>query len=396
MPHFSSTNLELALSLPSHVKDEYAVRLKNSALQEKHLDPRWRYDGHIIGNQDYLEVAFAKKPHRRTTWPSDYWFKPIHPLQDPLTISSAIHADLARLAERHNIVANEIHSFMRFPLVRAVIRTFLIELERPEAQYGPQPDDEDIVGRLEGILLSTTLSDRQALLTQTTAVGPDFADRALLLCLIKLYAHFESWNRWKFGSIEYRPMLQILVAVVGLFCNAWVHAPVIDITWGHLGKSLSPPSLYSHVIDHSEPLPSTILTPEIWMEWSLMYDPWIRQADSVQLTTPEDARLSSKLTLAPQVFVAEVSEPEADKEGRVTVKYLSKPDEERWSFKSILDSRWAGKKPKTGLQYLVEWEYAEPSWQPARDLQGCEPWVLQFHRSSPKKPGPLPKLKRFL
>ncbi|KAK2757801.1 hypothetical protein CKAH01_16960 [Colletotrichum kahawae] len=396
MAQLSSTNMKLASCSPSHVIDEYAIRLTNSALPEKHLNPRWRYDGHNIGNQNYLEVAFATKPHRRTTWPSDYWFKPIHSLQDPLTTSSAIHTDLARLAERYNIVANDIHCFMRFPLVRAVVRTFLIELERPEAQYGPQPDDEVIVGRLEGILSSTTLSDRQALLNQTTAVGPDFADRALLLCLVKLYAHLESWNRWTFGSSGNGPTLRILVAVVGLFCNAWVHAPVIDINWGHLGKSLLPPSLYSHVIDHSEPLPSTILTPEIWMEWSLMYDPWIRQGDSVQLTGPEDLRLSSKLPAAPPVFVAEVSEPEADKEGRVMVKYLSKPDEERWSFKRILDSRWMGKKPRTGLQYLVEWEYAEPSWQPARDLQGCEPWVLQFHRSSPKKPGPLPKLRRFL
>ncbi|CCF40356.1 hypothetical protein CH063_10941, partial [Colletotrichum higginsianum] len=65
-------------------------------------------------------------------------------------------------------------------------------------------------------------------------------------------------------------------------------------------------------------------------------------------------------------------------------------------FKSILDSRWTGKTPRTGLQHLVDWEYAEPTWQPAKDLSGCDRWVVGFHRGNYGKPGPVSRLKRFL
>ncbi|TDZ31743.1 hypothetical protein C8035_v000869 [Colletotrichum spinosum] len=172
---------------------------------------------------------------------------------------------------------------------------------------------------------------------------------------------------------------------------------MIDPEWDRFSKPTCSQCLSSSTLslpDLAVPrATSTILTPEIWFEWSQMYDPWLRRTDSMQLAPTSQL---AAYTLHLPVYIAEVSPPEAEKEGRVVVKYLSKPDEERWSFKAILDSRYAGKRSRTGLQYLVEWEYAEPSWQPAKDLQGCDVWVLQFHRDRPGKPGPVAKLRRFL
>ncbi|KAF9872174.1 hypothetical protein CkaCkLH20_10266 [Colletotrichum karsti] len=392
--HFAAS--ELAIDYSNHSTHEFVTRLMNSTLQERHVDPNWHYDGHRITDKTVLEVKFISSPKRRTTWPRDYWFRPRYTQQYPIQIRTTVHADLAGLARRYGASINDIHSFMRFPPVRAVVRTLLIELERPEAQSGQQPNDTMIVDRVNEAILSTSRSERHILLTQMTQTGlSDFADRALTMCLIKLYVHYETWNRWEFGHGDQRPVVTILTSIVGLFCNAWVNAPEISLTWGHLTRTLLPTFPYSDVVARDGNLTRTCLTPEIWLEWSLMYDPWIRRTDSIQLLSPQDVEAATPCP-KPPVYIAAVSEPEADREGRVVVKYQSKPDEERWSFKAILDSKWAGKSPRTGLQYLVGWEYAEPTWQPARDLQGCEPWVLEFHRSNPHKAGPMPKLKRLL
>ncbi|OHW90203.1 reverse transcriptase domain protein [Colletotrichum incanum] len=280
---------------------------------------------------------------------------------------------------------------MRFPSVRAVVRTLLIELERSEAQPGPQLDEDGIINSVDETIFNTSPPERKALLTQLTTPGADFADRALVLCLVKLYVNFESWNCWGFGSCGRRSIAKVLVAVVGLFCNAWVHAPTIDESWNRFSTSSPPPFLYHETIDTIESPLSQSLTPEIWFEWSLLYDPWIRRTNAAQVLHPDE----DTTNISPGL-VAEVSQPEPEKEGRVVVKYSKKRDEERWAFKAILDSRWAGKTSRTGLQYLIDWEYAEPTWQPARDLSGCDQWVIEFHRGNHGKPGPLLRLKSFL
>ncbi|KAK1986748.1 hypothetical protein LZ30DRAFT_704481 [Colletotrichum cereale] len=271
---------------------------------------------------------------------------------------------------RCNIHMNKLHRFMRFPPVRAVVRTLLIELERAEAQPGPQLDEDDIINSVNETILNTSSSDRKGLLTQPTAPGANFADRALVVCLIKLYSHFESRACWGFGPCETRSVTKVLVAIVGLFCNAWVHAPSIDEFWSRLSTPSPPPFVFHGSIDAVASPLSQDLTPEV-----IHPD----EGEDNEATIP--------------ALIAEVSRPEPEKEGRVVVKYNQKPDEERWAFKAILDSRWVGKTPRTGLQYLVDWEYAEPTWQPARDLSGCDRWVIEFHRGNYGKPGPVPRLR---
>ncbi|GKT51259.1 uncharacterized protein ColSpa_11440 [Colletotrichum spaethianum] len=307
--------------------------------------------------------------------------------------SIVVNTDLAMLAGRCNIHINNLHRFMHFPPVRAVVCTLLIELERPEAQSGPQLDENAIINSVDETILNTSPSERKELLTQPTAPGADFADRALVLCLVKLYSHFESWSWWDLGPCGHQSIAKVLVAVVGLFCNAWVHAPAIDESWNRLKMSSPPPFLSRESIAAVESSTSQGLTPEVWVEWSLLYDPWIRRTNAAQILQPN--RDQDTKDVVP-VLVAEVSQPEPEKEGRVIVKYDKKPDEERWAFKSILDSRWAGKTPRTGLQYLVDWEYAKPTWQPAKDLSGCDQWVIEFHRENHGKPGPVPRLRGLL
>ncbi|KAF6842513.1 hypothetical protein CMUS01_03035 [Colletotrichum musicola] len=375
--------------------DNHVLRLKNSALQERHVTPSWQYAGPHVCDDRFLEVDFAPEAKRQRSKSRDYLFTCIYPQEQHSTSGTSVHADLTSVAKRYGARVNEIHSFMRFPPVRAVVRTLLIELESPKAQPGRRPDEVALVLLVNDILSETTPLQRQRFLTQTTVPGPDFAGRALVMCLVKLYAQFESWNFWHWGSGERRSVLEVLVSVIGLFCNAWINAPEIDASWARLGSNITSP-ISLHEVGKVEKSQPSHLTPEVWLEWSLMYDPWIRRADSLQLLTLDNTEIPKGPTYIPPPSVAEVSEPEADNEGRVTVSYLNKPDEERWAFRAILDSRWSGKSPRTGLQYLVDWEYAEPSWQPARDLQGCDQWVLQFHRSRPDKPGPVPKLRRLL
>ncbi|KAK2007589.1 hypothetical protein LZ32DRAFT_632219 [Colletotrichum eremochloae] len=324
----------------------------NSALQEQHVRQGWRYEEPLVNNL-FLEIAFVGSSRRypNTAWPNDYTFQIVKVPAGPNTPPVAVNADLARLARRCNIHINKLHRFMRFPPVRAVVRTLLIELERAEAQPGPLLDEDGIINSVNETILDTR---------------SDFADRALVVCLIKLYSHFESRSCWGFGFCDTRSATKVLVAIVGLFCNAWVHAPSIDESWSRLNMASAPPFVsHGSVVS---PL-SQDLNPEVWFEWSLLYDPWIRRTNTTQVLHSDEGKDSD---VAIPGLTAEVSQPEPEKEGRVVVKYNQKPDEERWAFKAILDSRWAGKAPCTGLQYLIDWEYAEPTWQPARDLSGCD------------------------
>ncbi|KAK0375107.1 hypothetical protein CLIM01_07530 [Colletotrichum limetticola] len=386
--------------------DEHFTRLMNSALEERHILPRWTYDEPEV-DATILEVNFAQPCKRtRSTWPSDYHFLSIHPRRPSVTPNVAVHTDLANLARRFDIPINALHNFMRFPPVRAIVRTLLIELEHPDAQSSPQLDEVAILDRVDDIVSNTDPSDRRMYLNQVTSPGPQFADRALILCLVKLCAQFEGWNRWAFGSR--RSTIQVFMGVVGLFCNAWVKAPTVDASWSRAGASSLPSFLSSKrfgVCESETPSPQSRLTPEIWFDWSLLFDPWLRQTNAIQLLNPEP--ISVPLSPFPDchtrheaIVVTDITQPEPEKQGRVVVKYhdITKPDEERWAFRSILDSRWSGsgKTPRTGLQYLVEWEYAEPTWQPARDLQGCDSWVLQFHRENPGRAGPVARLRRAL
>ncbi|KAK1701538.1 hypothetical protein BDP55DRAFT_538597 [Colletotrichum godetiae] len=385
----------------------------NSALEERHILPGWTYDEPEV-DATILEVNFAHPCKRtRSTWPSDYYFQSIHPRRPSNTPNVAVHTDLANLARRFDIPINALHNFMRFPPVRAVIRTLVIELEHPEAQPSPQLDELAILDRVNDIVSNTSSADRKTYLNQVTGPGPQFADRALIFCLVKLCAQFEGWNRWAFGSR--RSTIQVFMGVIGLFCNAWVTAPTVDASWSRAGASSLPSFITSKrfgVCESDAPCPQSRLTPEIWFDWSLLFDPWLRQTNAIQLLNPEPVSVSSspspdttyprtaRRTTHAALVVMEITQPEPENQGRVVVKYHDdrKPDEERWAFRSILDSRWsgAGKTPRTGLQYLVEWEYAEPTWQPARDLQGCDSWVLEFHRENPGKAGPVARLKRVL
>ncbi|KAK1539946.1 uncharacterized protein CCOS01_01260 [Colletotrichum costaricense] len=386
--------------------DEHFTRLMNSALEERHILPRWTYDEPEV-NATILEVNFAQPCKRtRSTWPSDYHFQSIHPRRPSVTPNVAVHTDLVNLARRFDIPINALHNFMRFPPVRAIVRTLLIELEHPDAQSSPQLDEVAILDRVDDIVSNTDPAGRRMYLNQVTSPGPQFADRALILCLVKLCAQFEGWNRWAFGSR--RSTIQVFMGVVGLFCNAWVKAPTVDASWSRAGASSLPSFLSSKrfgVCESEAPSPQSRLTPEIWFDWSLLFDPWLRQTNAIQLLNPEPT--SVPLSPFPDchtrheaIVVTDITQPEPEKQGRVVVKYhdITKPDEERWAFRSILDSRWSGsgKTPRTGLQYLVEWEYAEPTWQPARDLQGCDSWVLQFHRENPGRAGPVARLRRAL
>ncbi|OHE93379.1 hypothetical protein CORC01_11329 [Colletotrichum orchidophilum] len=399
--------------------DEHFIRLMNSALEERHVRQGWSYDEPKADDGSFFKVNFTQgKNKSRSTWPSDYYFQSVQSRRPFNTANVAVHADLANLARRYDIHINELHNFMRFPPVRAVIRTLLIELEHPDAQSGPQLDELKVFDSVDQIVSNTDAADRRTYLTQVTAPGAQFADRALVLCLVKLCAQFEGWNRWVFGSR--RSTIQVFMAVVGLFCNAWVQAPTINASWSR-SDTPSPPSFLSSkrfgiICDSSSSSssspssssPRSSLTPEIWFEWSLLFDPWVRQTNAIQLLNPDPLPSPSSYpdnttTTSAQsarrtkpVAVTEVSLPEPEKQGRVVVKYDKKPDEERWAFRSILDSRWAGRTPRTGLQYLVDWQYAEPTWQPARDLQGCDLWVLEFHRENPGKAGPVPRLRQSL
>ncbi|KXH35138.1 hypothetical protein CSIM01_04663 [Colletotrichum simmondsii] len=384
--------------------DEHFTRLMNSALEERHVLPGWTYDEPEV-DATILEVNFAQPCKRtRSTWPSDYHFQSIHPRRRSVTPNVAVHTDLTNLARRFDIPINSLHNFMRFPPVRAVVRTLLIELEHPDAQSSPQLHEVAILDRVDDIVTNTDPSDRRMYLTQVTSPGPQFADRALILCLVKLCAQFEGWNRWAFGSR--RSTIQVFMGVVGLFCNAWVKAPTVDASWSRAGASSLPSFLSSKrfgVCESEIPSPQSRLTPEIWFDWSILFDPWLRQTNAIQLLNPEPISVPlspfpDRHTRHEAIVVTEITQPEPEKQGRVVVKYHdnAKPDEERWAFRSILDSRWSGKTPRTGLQYLVEWEYAEPTWQPARDLQGCDSWVLQFHRENPGRAGPVARLRRAL
>lgn len=56
---------------------------------------------------------------------------------------------------------------------------------------------------------------------------------------------------------------------------------------------------------------------------------------------------------------------------------------EKWEFEGIQDCY-----NESGLHYPVQWRDHPPSWQPAKDLKGCDTVILQYHASNLDKPGP--------
>ncbi|KAM7213084.1 hypothetical protein V8F06_011507 [Rhypophila decipiens] len=47
-----------------------------------------------------------------------------------------------------------------------------------------------------------------------------------------------------------------------------------------------------------------------------------------------------------------------------------------WKFEKILDH---GKADNGRWMYLVKWVGHEPTWQPARDLEGCDDDIWEYH-----------------
>lgn len=71
-------------------------------------------------------------------------------------------------------------------------------------------------------------------------------------------------------------------------------------------------------------------------------------------------------------------------EGIVTTE-VEGETEQKWYFERILSSR----NTNHGLQYKIKWPRPyRPTWEPARNLEGCDPDIAEFHRQNPSKPGP--------
>lgn len=96
----------------------------------------------------------------------------------------------------------------------------------------------------------------------------------------------------------------------------------------------------------------------------------------------------SELSDPPSDFDDSASEISMDggwvNEGQVTRRDENGGEYTAWVYDSILDVR------KVGAQtlYLVNWSYADPSWQPAIDLQDNLEDVMAFHADHPEKSGP--------
>jgi hypothetical protein len=61
---------------------------------------------------------------------------------------------------------------------------------------------------------------------------------------------------------------------------------------------------------------------------------------------------------------------------------------EKWEFEKLLDCH-----NEDGLHYLIKWRYHALIWQPAKDLQGQNKVILDFHCKNPFKPDPPTKVK---
>jgi hypothetical protein len=61
-----------------------------------------------------------------------------------------------------------------------------------------------------------------------------------------------------------------------------------------------------------------------------------------------------------------------------------------WPVEGIINSRLAlSKSKRRWLEYLVDWEGDEPTWQPRYDLiSGCEELVHDFYKTHPNRPLP--------
>lgn len=67
-------------------------------------------------------------------------------------------------------------------------------------------------------------------------------------------------------------------------------------------------------------------------------------------------------------------------------------EEQQYEFEEILDY---GQAENGRWNYLVQWAgHADPTWQPASDLKGCDDDLWKFHEANPHKGKPPAWLKK--
>lgn len=95
---------------------------------------------------------------------------------------------------------------------------------------------------------------------------------------------------------------------------------------------------------------------------------------------PAQVADSSSPPVSPQIL--------PDTTGQVKLIDGDGEEYDAWTYESILDSRKVAKS-KGGIEYLVKWTgYANPTWQPARDLRDNLDDIMAFHDSMAERPGP--------
>lgn len=64
----------------------------------------------------------------------------------------------------------------------------------------------------------------------------------------------------------------------------------------------------------------------------------------------------------------------------------------KWVFETILDAK---RLPSKGIVYKIKWPAPHrPTWEPAKNLEGCDSEIMAFHHRHPSKPGPPRWVKR--
>lgn len=78
-------------------------------------------------------------------------------------------------------------------------------------------------------------------------------------------------------------------------------------------------------------------------------------------------------------------------DGRIVVRTDNNEEIVKWEFKEILNY---GQAENGRWIYEIEWKDGTRSWQPARDLEGCDDIIWKFHDEHPRLPGPPRWVKR--
>jgi hypothetical protein len=85
---------------------------------------------------------------------------------------------------------------------------------------------------------------------------------------------------------------------------------------------------------------------------------------------------------------AQVNEEATSRDDGLVVVETDQGKETRWLYNGVLDSRID---EKGQLSYLIDWQHHQPTWQPHKDLKGCDGcdyYLWLFHQANPGKPGP--------